>query len=344
MSKFRPSSVIMLMIALLLLPAFTIPATAQGNPTKTPKPTNTVRPSVTPKPSITPVGFVPIAARADDFGGGGTILYSMDSNDAWVMDASGKNDRVALAAEKGGLRFANASFLGDANTILFVSSGDVYLTDLKGRKPEKLPGAEGAGYYALSPDRTQFVFRVAADSGESSLVAYDVAAKQRRELAKTAAGKYFALLGWIDEGKQYVAGEFDSPRNPLTDVKVYNVVDGSSSPLTVAGLRRSFVRSPAGKFAFCGTGSIGLLDMTDGKQTELLALPAGEECLVQLAWSPDGKYMIFGSGKPSYDSGTEPFKIQVVNVETKEVTLIKKSNEKGTPSKLTGLDWIAAAP
>ncbi len=192
MSKIRPHFMLAILIAMLLLTAFAIPVTAQGNPTKTPKPTNTVRPSatrkptVTPKPSITPIGFVPIPTRADDFGGGGTILY-MNMAAIRVMDASGKNDRVALST--GGSTSAQSKFLGDANTIMFTDFfkdvDSIYLTNLKGRKPEKLPDSEGARFYLLSPDRTQFIFELSApDSGKISLVAYDIAAKQQKELTK----------------------------------------------------------------------------------------------------------------------------------------------------------------
>ncbi len=159
--------------------------------------------------------------------------------------------------------------------------------------------------------------------------------------------KYPSFFGWIDEGKQFVAGEYKFSEGVLsdtTDIKVYNVTDGSNSPYEGPKLIPFFVRSMTGKFAFCGDGFVGLLDITDGKQTELLALPEGEGCLVQLAWSPDGNYVILGVGKHAEFPAREPYKLQVVNIETKEVTLIKKDDDLDLLSRIRGLDWIAAAP
>jgi len=368
MSKIRTIPALTLLIALFA--AFIIPATAQSNPTKTPKPTNTVQPtripkaSLTPKPSlparpsITPKGFVAIPTRADDFGGGGTILFSPNRYQLLAMDASGKNARVALNYENNkpladGTYFFVESFQGDADTIVLQGGqfGFLYLTDLKARKLEKLPSAEKVNTYVLSPDHTQIVFNTSPSrndfqSGDVSLVAYNIATGQSKELARGAKETYFALLGWIDGGKRFVAGEYADPINPLNpviNVRAYDVTDASSLPFEVNGLNHPFVRSSQGKFAFCGDGFLGLLDITSGTQTQVVVFPAGEQCLVRPAWSPDGKYVLVGLGVVINEVMPPSLAIQAVNIETKELTLIQ-SYDKRFHALLSSLEWSTGAP
>ncbi len=354
MPKVRPHFTLALLIAMLLLTAFTMPATAQGNPTKTPKPTNTVRPSatqkpsVTPRPSITPIGFNPI--RADDFGGGGTILYSMDYSSLSAMDASGKNDRVVIPAQKIDSKFISWQFLSDGNTVIYTDFADLFLTDLKGRTPEKLPGFDKAAFFSLSPDRTHLAFSTRSDSGKATLFGYDIATRQCKELAKTSQRDGFSLLGWLDEGKHFLASGAAGTENILTE-RLYDVTDGSSVPFEAAWLKAghppfegSFSRSPKGKFAYCHTRVVGLLNITDGTKTELASMPSGEICGLDPVWSPDERYILFGSGRRSGEFNRIPLTMQAVNVETKQVTLIKKFDPITSLPRIMSFDWFAAAP
>jgi len=104
-----------------------------------------------------------------------------------------------------------------------------------------------------------------------------------------------------------------------------------------------FVRSPKGKFTSCGDGILALLDMETGSKVDLVTFPEGQFCLVLPVWSPDEQYVLFGIGKPP-SGGLSYFTIQAVNIETKEVTLIKKAGRDIVLPHLTGLDWFAPAP
>lgn len=320
-------------------PTSTVRSSATPRPSNTPKPTVTPRPTNTPKPTITPVGF--IATRADDFGGGGTIIYSIRENNVakiYAMDASGKNDTPLLPNFKGSQAYPQ--FLPDSDQFLFIGrlategSNHLYLSDLKGSEPTLIPGTEQIELFVISPDRSQAAILI---NKPDSLIAgntitftalsyiYNLKTKELRELPGEKNVTVIPV-GWSSDSESFIALYTDN--KTLFQMRQVSADGKGVTNLKKGVFLLSLAYSKTGKIAACITDvsglTIALLDRLDSNTTKTLTSLGKQESCSSVHWSLDDAYILYQIDQYNNSKETKST-LRVVSVATKKVTIIKEA-------------------
>jgi len=248
--------------------------------------------------------------------GGKTIVFERNFA-IWKMDtASGKAERVPItlhgvAASPGvthvtETNFSTMALSPDGKKIVVIAHGEVFAASAKdGGDAQRLThSATAESDPAWSADSMKLVYRTEAGTGEGSghsLVMYDFATE--KETALTPAGNEDANPQWAPDGKNIAY---------LRNEKELHVVtvpskDGAAADRVVATgeLPRSAVTwSPDSQWIAYTLNdkrsfrNVNVVQATGGESHPVSFLANGETAS-RIAWSPDGRYLLFDTAQRS---------------------------------------------
>ena len=323
------------------------------------------------KPVVPPI-------RDDNFGGGGTLLLPTVRNvgegnhvNYVLMDASGKNEKPLWADYDNIPNNPFASFVGDKGDIVFSGSTandetvgpykdlklELYLTNLNGAKPEKLPDGDDAQDWIASPDGKYLALNILYDDN-AGLNLYDMETKTRTRIVPTeptdTRGPASPLFFTADS-KRLIFKD-----NVAFTYQIYDLADKTIKPVTTdeafstlgfdkfAGTSGPGVNAPLA-VSISKSGEITSCEITDNNKTslfiradwtsaptELLKIEPQKPPCFTVRWSPDGKYLLYGG----FDSSADPFSVKylALSVSDGKATLLREMLFTGQ-SYFQNADW-----
>jgi Tol biopolymer transport system component len=228
----------------------------------------------------------------------------------WKLDThSGKADEVAItlrgAPSAEGVmhmtltHWRDLAISPDGNKLAVVDQGDVFATDTKsGGEAQRLTRTDAAeSDPQWSPDSTKVVYRSERDGG-SSLYLYDFATQSERAL--THGADIDAGQTWAPDGKSLA---FIRNRKELHVISL----DGANDHVIAHGEldNNTIAWSPDSHWVvFVPTGPDGFTNLfavpaAGGAEARPLTFLANGEGASRIAWSPDGKYILFDTAQRS---------------------------------------------
>lgn len=241
---------------------------------------------------------------------GKTIVFERDFN-LWKYDlGSGKAQKVAVelrgSPAGAGVRhevaskFTEMALSPDAKKVALVAHGDIFATTTKDGgeaiRVTNTPQVEDDLHW--SPDSRELVYE-SYRNGHSNLYEYDFTTDKERQLTKGTAEDESPR--WSPDGKTlaYIRDEKELHLLTLSDLsdKVL-ATDYLQDPV--------FAFSPAGDWiAFAAEGYDGFRNLkvvpTKGGEARPISFLANGESARRIAWSPDGKYILFETAQRSED-------------------------------------------
>jgi Tol biopolymer transport system component len=241
---------------------------------------------------------------------GKTIVFERDFN-LWKYElASGKAQKIPVelrgSPAGAGVRhevvskFTEMALSPDGKKVALVAHGDVFATTSKDGgeaiRVTNTPQVEDDLHW--SPDSRQLVYESNRD-GHSNLYDYDFTSDKERQLTKGTAEDESPR--WSPDGKTlaYVRNEKELHLLTLSDLSDKTLAtDYLQDPV--------FAFSPAGDWiAFAADGYDGFRNLkvvsTKGGETHPISFLANGESAQRIAWSPDGKYLLFETSQRSED-------------------------------------------
>jgi Tol biopolymer transport system component len=222
----------------------------------------------------------------------------------------------------------------------------VYVSDLDGANRKQLFQQDGGGAFAptWSPDGQWIVFGYGAvfndrETKPSQLVMIRADGSEKRDLTSGPLNSGFP--SWSPDGKHIVYRVWKKEDRSL---QILNLDDGTSTKLT-SGNDNFPVWSPLGdRIGFTrdtgGTNSYEIFTIRpDGTDLQQLTYAPGNDA--HCAWSPDAKYIVFGSARlgfrdetPLYDGSPQPYaELFVMNADGSNQRPITSDKwEEGTPA------------
>jgi len=241
---------------------------------------------------------------------GKTIVFERDFN-VWKYDlGSGKAEKVSVelrgSPAGAGVRhevaskFTEMALSPDAKKVALVAHGDIFATTTKDGgeaiRVTNTPQVEDDLHW--SPDSKELVYE-SYRNGHSNLYEYDFTTDKERQLTKGTAEDESPR--WSPDGKSvaYVRNEKELHLLTLSDLSDKTLAtDYLQNPV--------FAFSPAGDWiAFAADGYDGFRNLkvvpTKGGEARPISFLANGESAFRIAWSPDGKYVLFETAQRSED-------------------------------------------
>ncbi|HEX3986250.1 MAG TPA: DPP IV N-terminal domain-containing protein [Acidobacteriaceae bacterium] len=241
---------------------------------------------------------------------GKTIVFERDFN-LWKYElASGKAEKipVELRGSPAGdgvrhetvAKFTEMALSPDGKKVALVAHGDVFATTTKeggeAIRVTNTPQVENDLHW--SPDSRELVYE-SYRNGHSNLYAYDFTTDKERQLTKGTAEDESPR--WSPDGKSlaYVRNEKELHLLTLSDLSDKTLAtDYLQNPV--------FAFSPAGDWiAFAAEGYDGFRNLkvvsTKGGEARPISFLANGASAFRIAWSPDGKYVLFETAQRSED-------------------------------------------
>ena len=247
--------------------------------------------------------------------GGRTIVFERNFA-IWKVDtASGKEERVPItlrgvAASPGVTHVSETNFSSmalspDGKKIIVIAHGEVFAVSAKdGGDAERLTHTVTAeSEPAWSADSMKVVYRTEAGTGEGSghsLVMYDFATG--KEVALTPAGNEDANPQWAPDGKSIAYLRNDKELHvvtvPAQDAAADRVVANGVLP------RSAVTWSPDSQwiaFTLDDRRSFRNVNvvLASGGESHPVSFLANGETASRIAWSPDGRYLLFDTAQRS---------------------------------------------
>jgi tricorn protease len=248
--------------------------------------------------------------------GGRTIVFERNFA-IWKVDtASGKAERVPItlrgvAASPGVMHVTETNFSSmalspDGKKIVVIAHGEVFAVSAKdGGDAERLTHTVTAeSEPAWSADSMKVVYRTEAGTGEGSghsLVMYDFA--MGKEVALTQAGNEDASPQWAPDGKSIAYLRNDKELHVVT-VPAKDVASADRVVATGALPRSAVTWSPDSQWiAFTlddkrSFRNVSVVQASGGESHPVSFLANGETAS-RIAWSPDGRYLLFDTAQRS---------------------------------------------
>ena len=248
--------------------------------------------------------------------GGRTIVFERNFA-IWKVDtASGKAERVPItlrgvAASPGvthvtETNFSSMALSPDGKKIVVIAHGEVFAVSAKdGGDAERLTHTVTAeSEPAWSADSMKVVYRTEAGTGEGSghsLVMYDFA--MGKEVALTQAGNEDASPQWAPDGKSIAYLRNDKELHVVT-VPAKDVASADRVVATGALPRSAVTWSPDSQWiAFTlddkrSFRNVSVVQASGGESHPVSFLANGETAS-RIAWSPDGRYLLFDTAQRS---------------------------------------------
>ena len=248
--------------------------------------------------------------------GGRTIVFERNFA-IWKVDtASGKAERVPItlrgvAASPGvthvtETNFSSMALSPDGKKIVVIAHGEVFAVSAKdGGDAERLTHTVTAeSEPAWSADSMKVVYRTEAGTGEGSghsLVMYDFATG--KEVALTQAGNEDASPQWAPDGKSIAYLRNDKELHVVT-VPAKDVASADRVVATGALPRSAVTWSPDSQWiAFTlddkrSFRNVSVVQASGGESHPVSFLANGETAS-RIAWSPDGRYLLFDTAQRS---------------------------------------------
>ncbi len=241
---------------------------------------------------------------------GKTIVFERDFN-LWKYDvASGKAQKVPVelrgSPAGAGIRhevvskFTEMAVSPDGKKVALVAHGDVFATPSKDGgeaiRVTNTPQVENDLHW--SPDSRQLVYE-SYRSGHSNLYEYDFTSDKERQLTKGTAEDESPRYSPDGKTLAYVRDEKELHLLTLSDLSDKTLAtDYLQDPV--------FAFSPAGDWiAFAADGYDGFRNLkvvsTKGGEARPISFLANGESAQRIAWSPDGKYLLFETSQRSED-------------------------------------------
>ena len=248
--------------------------------------------------------------------GGRTIVFERNFA-IWKVDtASGKAERVPItlrgvAASPGvthvtETNFSSMALSPDGKKIVVIAHGEVFAVSARdGGDAERLTHTVTAeSEPAWSADSMKVVYRTEAGTGEGSghsLVMYDFATG--KEVALTQAGNEDASPQWAPDGKSIAYLRNDKELHVVT-VPAKDVASADRVVATGALPRSAVTWSPDSQWiAFTlddkrSFRNVSVVQASGGESHPVSFLANGETAS-RIAWSPDGRYLLFDTAQRS---------------------------------------------
>ena len=248
--------------------------------------------------------------------GGRTIVFERNFA-IWKVDtASGKAERVPItlrgvAASPGvthvtETNFSSMALSPDGKKIVVIAHGEVFAVSAKdGGDAERLTHTVTAeSEPAWSADSMKVVYRTEAGTGEGSghsLVMYDFATG--KEVALTQAGNEDANPQWAPDGKSIAYLRNDKELHVVT-VPAKDFASADRVVATGALPRSAVTWSPDSQWiAFTlddkrSFRNVSVVQASGGESHPVSFLANGETAS-RIAWSPDGRYLLFDTAQRS---------------------------------------------
>jgi Tol biopolymer transport system component len=279
-----------------------------------------------------------LPAGAAAHGAGGTLLVQFDDG------------RIAtLGVDDGRLRGLGRGSTGawspDGRRIALSRGGDLVVVTADGRRSRRLTHDDLIQFAPdWSPDETRIAFlqqhpEVELGVGPQDDVAVvDVASGVTRRLTSDARSK--TALSWSPDGTQLV---YESVGRPLPRPVV--VIDAASGNIVVPAAVRPYpLWSPNGRNVAYVTveaeHSSLLVAAADGSSPRVLFRGARDTGVFDLAWSPNGRFLVFAYG--GWSSSNSRLEVaDIVSGSVSAVTALRSHDSAPTWSPDSG--WIAFA-